>query len=235
MLGCFFIGALLSTVLAEEPASPSQFWLQEKGSAAKTEKERKELPRVLLIGDSISMGYDQPVRKLLAGKATVIHPPANCQSTVFGLAKLDGWLGKKPWDVIHFNWGIWDAHHVNGNRFRTTPEEYEKNLRTLVSRLKKTGAKLIWASTTPLQGRIAQGGIWVEESEIPIRNAIAERVMKENGIPVNDLYKEALPHVGKLHSRDGCHFTPEGSAFLASRVADHVEDMIKKRTGEKNR
>jgi lysophospholipase L1-like esterase len=226
VLGCFFIGALSSTVLAEEPASPSQFWLQEKDYTAKAEalaaKKQESLPRVLLLGDSISMGYDQPVRKLLAGKATVVRPPVNCQSTELGLVRIEAWLGDKPWDLIHFNWGIWDAHHFKDNRFRTTAEEYEQNLRTLVSRLKKTGAKLIWASTTPLQGRIEQGGIWVEESEIPIRNAIASKVMKENGVLINDLHGEVLLHIGTLHSKDGCHFTADGYAFLGQRVAESV-------------
>ncbi|MFT5240172.1 MAG: hypothetical protein ACI9X0_001143 [Kiritimatiellia bacterium] len=186
------------------------------------EKRGGDLPRVLLLGDSISMGYDKPARERLAGKASVHRPAENCQSTQHALKRIDAWLGITSWDVIHFNWGIWDAHHLADDRFRTTPKEYEQNLRKLVSRLKATGAKLIWASTTPLQGRIAQGGIWVEESEIPIRNAIASKVMKENGIPINDLYQEMLPHIEKLHSRDGCHFTSAGYAFLAQHVAESV-------------
>jgi lysophospholipase L1-like esterase len=96
-----------------------------------------------------------------------------------------------------------------------------------VARFEATGAKLIWASTTPLKGRVAQCGIWVEESEIPVRNAIAKKVMKENGIPINDLYQEMLPHVGRYHSKDGCHFTSEGSTFLALHVAESVMKVYK--------
>lgn len=103
------------------------------------EKERGVLPRVLLVGDSISMGYDQPTRELLAGRATVHRPPENCQSTQHGLKRIETWLGDTPWDVIHFNWGIWDAHYLNGGRIRTSPKEYEKNLRTLVRDSKPLG------------------------------------------------------------------------------------------------
>jgi lysophospholipase L1-like esterase len=179
-----------------------------------------------LIGDSISLGYEPLVRKRLAGLATVVHPLENCRSTIHGLAKIDTWLGDGSWDVIHFNWGIWDAHHLAGNRFRTTPEEYEQNLRKLVSRLKATGAKLIWASSTPITGRVAQGGIWVEGSEIPLRNRIAQKVMEQNGIVVNDLFAEILPQAEEFHREDRCHFTPEGYDFLARYVAESIEGVL---------
>ena len=183
----------------------------------------EELPRVLLLGDSISLGYDQPTRDLLAGSATVIHPPENCRSTVYALTKIEQWLGTSSWDVIHFNWGIWDAHHFTvDDSFRTTHVEYEQNLRTLVARLKTTGAQLIWASTTPLRGRIDVAGIWVEEAEIPIRNAIAYQVMLDNGIAINDLYTEMLPHLAQLQGADNVHFTPAGYNFLAQRVVDSI-------------
>ena len=183
----------------------------------------EDLPRVLLLGDSISLGYDQPTRDLLAGSATVIHPPENCRSTVYALTKIEEWLGTSSWDVIHFNWGIWDAHHFSADdSFRTTHAEYEQNLRTLVARLKTTGAQLIWASTTPLRGRIDVAGIWLEEAEIPIRNAIAYQVMLDNGIAINDLYTEMLPHLAQLQDADNVHFTPAGYDFLAQRVVDSI-------------
>ena len=188
---------------------------QTEGPATGVKKSPLEnLPRLLLLGDSISLGYDQPARDLLTGKATVHHPPENCQSTEYGLQQIEQWLGDERWDVIHFNWGLWDAHHLEDDRLRTTPEQYEQNLRALVSRLKTTGARLIWASTTPTK-TIHQGGIWVEGSDIPIRNDIARRVMVENNIPINDLYGQMLPNVRRLRGDDGCHYTPEGYAFLA--------------------
>ena len=62
-----------------------------------------KLPRVLLIGDSIAMGYTLPLRALLAGKANVHYPYENCHTSDQILAKLDSYLGDKPWDVIQFN------------------------------------------------------------------------------------------------------------------------------------
>jgi len=120
------------------------------------------LPRVLLIGDSISIGYTLPVRKMLTGKANVHRTPTNARHTGIGLEKIHEWLGDGRWDVIHFNWGLHDLCYrssvaktpgrrdkVNG-RLDLTFEEYQQNLRKLVRILKATGAELIWASTTPV-------------------------------------------------------------------------------------
>src|SRR5688572_21808238 len=67
-----------------------------------------KLPRVLLIGDSISIGYTLAVRDLLKGKANVHRIPTNGGPTTNGLARLKQWLGDGKWDVIHFNWGLHD-------------------------------------------------------------------------------------------------------------------------------
>lgn len=55
--------------------------------------------------------------------------------------------------------------------------------------------------------------------------------MEENGIPINDLYQEMLPHVERLRAADGCHYTPEGSAFFAEHVAESVEKVLKTADG----
>ncbi|MHB8901705.1 MAG: SGNH/GDSL hydrolase family protein, partial [Thermoguttaceae bacterium] len=136
------------------------------------------LPRVLLIGDSISMGYTAPVRKLLQGKANVHRPADNCSGTRYGLQKLDQWLAAGKWDVIHFNFGLHDAKlPPEGVRY-SSPEDYERNLRDLVQRLRATGARLIWATTTP----VPNGGYLAPNrrfGSIAQYNAIARKVMDD--------------------------------------------------------
>ena len=162
--------------------------------------EHKDLPRVLLIGDSICGGYQKGVKKRLAGKAIVVKNEGNAQHTRTGLEKIDSWLGDQKWDVIHFNWGLWDIAHRNpqSNNFghldkvdgklTTSIDEYEKNLRTLVARLKKTGAVLIWASTTPVPDG-EPGRIKGDEVKY---NAAAAKIMVENGIAIDDLHAEVI-------------------------------------------
>ena len=53
----------------------------------------QELPNVLIIGDSISIGYTPFVKEALEGKANVVHNEGNAQHTGTGLIKLEEWLG----------------------------------------------------------------------------------------------------------------------------------------------
>ena len=102
------------------------------------------------------------------------------------------------WDVIHFNHGVWDLaafdaetneRGVEGNlRPRTAIEDYEKNLRSIVARLKQTGASLIWAHTTPILEDTPPGYLGGEM--VDQYNAVAARIMEENGVIINDLNAE---------------------------------------------
>jgi len=201
-----------------------------------------KLPRVLLIGDSVSVGYTRAVRQELAGKANVHRPPANCGSTKIGLRDLDKWLGAGKWDVIHFNWGLHDlgyrfdndsnkdangrfARPDNGGHQNVPPAEYEKNLRELVARLKKTGATLIFATTTPVPADL---NAYVKASELPY-NEVARRVMREKGIAVNDLWAFAMPQLGAIQEPCNPHFTYKGSQVLAKEIARPIAAALQTR------
>ena len=192
------------------------------------------LPRVLLIGDSISMHYTIPVRKLLEGAANVHRPACNCRSTRQTLAELDNYLGEGHWDIICFNWGIHDLTCKNKAGKAAAPpegklqvplEEYRQNLQTLVQRLKKTGAKLIWVSTTPI-GRLAEAKGYRKDSDVVAYNAVAADVMTTEGIMINDLYTVIKPQAESL-LKDGVHFNPEGIAVTAENVAGAIQKSLK--------
>lgn len=178
------------------------------------------LPRVLLIGDSISMGYTVPVRNLLKGKANVHRIPTNGGPTTRGLANIDKWLGDGDWDIIHFNWGIHDLRHMEDGKRQVEPADYEKNLRALVAKLKQTGAILIWASITPIPDPpLKPERTFGDELEY---NRIAAAVMKENGITINDLHSRVLPRFTELQKPQDLHYNEEGSNFLAEIVAEEI-------------
>ncbi|MEO2048677.1 MAG: SGNH/GDSL hydrolase family protein [Pirellulales bacterium] len=184
------------------------------------------LPRVLLIGDSISIGYTVPVRKLMQGKANIHRPLTNCGPTTKGIAEIDKWLGKGKWDVIHFNWGLHDLKYMGpqgqnltdpqapGSRQQVLIDEYEANLQKLVARLKKTGAKLVWRSTTPVPAG-AKGRVVGDSAKY---NAVAKRVMDEHDIAIDDQYSFALKRLKEIQRPANVHFTPEGSRELAKQV-----------------
>ena len=173
-------------------------------------KDDAKLPRVLLIGDSISRGYTIPTRKALAGKVNVHRAPENCGPTKRGLQQLDVWLGKGRWDAIHFNFGIHDRN--------TPPAEYEERLEAIVKRLQQTGAKLIWASTTP----ISPGTPNVEAGSSARANEIAAPVMQKHGIAINDLYGHIKPTLAEHQRPKDCHFNQAGYEHLGKKVAEAI-------------
>ena len=195
------------------------------------------LPRVLLIGDSISIGYTLPVREKLQGIANVHRPATNCRPTTTGLESLDEWLGDKPWDVIHFNWGLHDLKYMGPegqnladpsqptSHQQVPPEAYEANLRKLVARLKQTGATLIWRNTTPVPEG-ASGRVVGDSAKY---NAIAARIMQENGIQIHDMYAFVMPRADEIMLKANVHFSREGYDQLAQQVAEVITAALKKR------
>lgn len=193
------------------------------------------LPDVLILGDSISIGYTKLVRQGLEGKANVVRPKANCGDTPRGLAGVDKWLGDNDWDVIHFNWGLWDLCYrnpdskeqgkrdkINGALSVPIPE-YQANLEKIVTRLKETGATLIWASTT-----------YVPEDEVGRKlgdeikyNAAAAKVMKKHGIAINDLHATSAAFAPEMFVKPGdVHYTNKGSSKLADQVVAAISEAL---------
>ena len=182
------------------------------------------LPRVLLLGDSISMGYTLPTRELLAGKANVHRAPENCGPTSVGIQRIDAWLGDEPWEVIHFNFGLHDLKREAGGQQQVPLDQYEANLKAIVEKLKATGAKLIWASTTPVpEGPVSPPRV---PADVVAYNEVAARIMAENEIAVNDLYSVALPRLADLQTPVNVHFTPTGSRALAEQVAKAIQTAL---------
>ncbi|MCF7954776.1 MAG: hypothetical protein K9M75_03140 [Phycisphaerae bacterium] len=163
----------------------------------------------LMFGYTMGNHFDEPVMLLrfatghpiwfLRGSRSLGHdylPPSSGSTTEH----------EGNWDVIHFNWGVWDAvYRDTKSRFYkgrhiTSVADYEKNLRTLVARLKKTGATLIWASTTPVyEGEPGR----INGDEVKY-NEVAAKIMKENGIIIDDLHAESIrqgyPKSNNVHS-----------------------------------
>lgn len=184
------------------------------------------LPRVLLIGDSISEGYTTPVRRLLLGKANVHRIPENGGPTTNGLARLKHGLGDGRWDVIHFNWGLHDLKIMPDGTRQVSLENYQSNLRELVRQLKPTRATLIWATTAPVPKEEGRLKVSRRTADVPLYNSAAREIMEENRIRVDDLYGFALPRLADIQQPADVHYTTAGYAELAKQVAASIEAAL---------
>jgi len=192
--------------------------------------------KVLIIGDSISIGYTPYVKEYLQEKAIVEHNPGNAEHTGTGLKKIREWLGNEKWDIIQFNWGLWDLCYrdpnskiqgfrdkING-KLTFSVEEYSANLDSLVTILQQiSNAKLVFVTTTYVPENEA-GRI----QEDPIRyNDAAKKIMKKHSIAVNDIYDRSMAIHNKFgKGTDDVHYTNDGYAELGRVVSDFLEIEI---------
>ena len=199
--------------------------------------------RVLILGDSISIGYGPTATKKLEDIAWVIRPkktngrPENCQGTNYGIAHIDDWLqiGGGKWDLIHFNFGLHDLKHVQPNTQKNSnnpdhPQQadvatYEKQLRKIVQKLKATNAKLIYCTTTPFPAGTKP---FRDPKSADIYNTAAKKVMSENDIPINDLHTAILPELDKYQKPVDVHFNGKGSQFMGGKVAESIRKALQK-------
>ena len=188
--------------------------------------QEKPLPRVVLVGDSIRMGYAPLVAKRLEGKAIVISAKPNGEDTVNVLRNLDEWVIKERPDLVHNNAGLHDLK-VTVKSYQVPLADYEKNLQTILERIRTgTKAKIIFATSTPIVDALhAQRKVGFDRFEADVQkyNAAAAAVMKRAGVPVNDLHQ--LVEAGgreKVMASDGTHYTEQGYDLLATAVAEKI-------------
>ncbi len=198
--------------------------------------------RILILGDSISIGYGPTVAKELNDIAWTVRPmnlkrrPENCAGTNRGIERIDDWLqiGGGKWDVIHFNFGLHDLKHVDPQTGQNSqdpnhpeqapPERYESQLREITDKLRVTGAKLIFCTTTP----VPTGGVkpFRDPNAPELYNNIAKQIMSEYKIEVNDLFMAANEKLDEIQQPVNVHFSHEGSKYLGKIVAERIRRAI---------
>jgi acyl-CoA thioesterase-1 len=189
--------------------------------------DKPGLPRVLILGDSISIGYTPRLRKSLDGKANVHRPTTNCRWSAFGDQRIDEWIGNEKWDLIHFNFGLWDWYGWSQDT-KATPESYSKSLENIVQKLKKSEAELVFAMTTPpCVGPEKKAKIKISKARAQEFNQAALRVMKKHGVFVNDLYALIESEREKYQlGENNVHYNEAGRDLLAAQVAKVIKEQL---------
>ena len=184
------------------------------------------LPLVVLIGDSIRMGYQDQVVNQLAGRAEVWAPKENGGDSRNVLAHLDQWVFARQPDVVHVNCGLHDLKRAFGAESAVPLAEYEGNVRQILQRLQRElNGAVVWATTTPVEEtwHHQNKGFDRLEADVEAYNAAARAVAVDLGVPIDDLFA-VVEREGKarLLTQDGVHFTEEGSQLLGRTVAECV-------------
>ena len=215
---CLAAGFASSVAVAAPPAREAIEWCDIWISHA----NETNLPRVLLIGDSIARDYYPEVEKRLAGKAFVARlATSRFVADPVLLKEIDLVLDGTKFDVIHFNNGMHGWQH--------SEEAYRKAFPKLIKTIRAHAPKasLIWATTTPLRdGKDLTYDTKAEYSDerIAARNALAAEIVAAQKIPTVDLNAAVRGHP-ELHS-DNVHFNGQGVQILAAQVCTAVEKLL---------
>ena len=189
------------------------------------------MQKLILIGDSIRMGYQDDVIRELANLADVWAPTLNGGNSANILQHLDEWIISRSPDVVHINCGLHDLKKdFDTGEPAISLDQYESNLRALIGRiLTETECTPIWAMTTPVNEiwHHERKGFDRLEADVAAYNSAALKVADDLDIPTNDLFG-VITDAGRdsYLTPDGVHFTPEGCALLGKAVAEYVKPYL---------
>ena len=194
----------------------------------------QNVKNVLIVGDSISIGYTPFVVKALQPQVNVEHNEGNGGSTVRGLQKIEQWIGGKQWDVILFNFGLHDLvyadsarkYDVINGKVSVPIEQYKKNLSQIVAKLRETTATLIFINTT----MVPENSVGRKVEDPTKYNEAAAEIMKQNGIKVIDLYTlSQTVHPANFPSRSNpsnVHYSENGYEQLAAPIIEAIRKAL---------
>jgi len=188
-----------------------------------------DLPRVLLLGDSIRMSYQPHVAAMLEGRAEVFGPAENCQHSEFTLSRLRVWFEQfgRP-DIVHWNNGLHDVGRNNQRQPVQFPlDQYVSNLRAILQRLQDIEAEVIWATSTPVHPTEPvpnEQWSWTNE-DIDRYNAAARELMEGQGVAINDLHAVVWADPDRYLAEDHLHLSEAGQRVCAEAVVTAINDI----------
>lgn len=197
------------------------------------------MKNIYLIGDSIRVGttsgvvtpgYELFVRKKCDGKYGIYSPEENSRFAQYTLRNLYEWVSgfdTSIIDVIHWNNGLWDVLRLNGDDPLTPIDMYELMLRRIIKKMRLLfpNAKIIFATTTPVCEEAAPENYMRYNCEIEKYNDVAQKIMEENNIYIDDLYSTAKK-INASYYADWTHFNSEGAEILAEAVVKSIEKAL---------
>ena len=193
------------------------------------------MKKIILLGDSIRMGYDKYAKMALEGVAEVYSPEENCRFTQYMLRFIHKWVGDSGFgedaDLVHFNVGLWDVIQIMYDEPITPIDVYEQYLHRICKRIRECcpKAKIVFATSTPIHQanyESVKHEFWRSNETIKAYNAVAVKVMKEHGIEVNDLYALMEGAPDHYFSDRTHYYTKDATEIMTGRVLQVIEEQI---------
>lgn len=186
----------------------------------KPAKVDAKLPGLMVIGDSISVGYFPTVKKRIKGY-DVVHNPCGAEHTKTGLANIEEWLAPRTqWDLVIFNFGLWDLATV----YEISVPQYRKNLKQIAEVIKSKSKKALFITTTYVPYGVENRPENIEQKY----NEAAKEVMADAGIEVYDLHADSVAIKNHLLPAE-IHFNKKGYEILGEKVSSAILNSLPKK------
>ncbi len=191
------------------------------------------MKKIVLIGDSIRMGYDKYVKDALSGVANVYYPDENCRFAEYVLRYAHEWKDSFDWgddvDLVHWNAGLWDALELFGDEPLTPIPFYGELIKRIDKRLRMLypKAKLVFATSTCVNEQMSKPEFTRHNEIIKQYNAEALRVLSSTDTIINDLYSLTESFPDSYHSDWVHYYTPEGTDQIGGRVLSIICNELK--------
>lgn len=187
-------------------------------------------PKVVLLGDSIRLGYETAVRLALEPDCEVWAPSQNGQHSANQVAHIQPWILDPQPALVHLNTGLHDVKVFQpGGECQIPLCAYRENLLRLIDAVRTAArAELILATTTPINEQAHNAGKEFDRfnAHIMTLNAVVRDLAQSGGIALNDLHAFAREQLLDELLPDGVHFTPEGYRRLGERVATVIRERL---------
>ena len=190
------------------------------------------MKKVVLIGDSVRMGYDKYVKDALEGSAEVLYPQDNCRFAEYVLRYAHEWKDKGEWpddvDLVHWNAGLWDVLELFGDEPLSSISYYEQAIKRIDKRLRMLfpKAKMVFATSTNVNEAMSSPKFTRHNSTIEEYNKVAIKALSSTDTVINDLYSLTKSFPNEYRS-DWVHFyTPKATEIIGGRVLSIISDML---------
>lgn len=192
------------------------------------------MKKILLLGDSIRMGYDKYTRDKLSGVAEVYFPEENCKFSMNMVRYIYEWadqlkLKREEIDVVHWNAGLWDCLHMEDGEPLISVDIYERTIERIQGLINTAypNARSIFATSTPVSEQMWKWqGKKRYNSEIEQYNEAARRALSKYDVKINDLYALLSPLPDSYHSDATHYYTPESTKLIGDEVVSNILSVL---------
>ena len=182
------------------------------------ETNETKLPRVALIGDSITEGYFRLVQKALQGIALVdyLATSYSINSAIYN-TMVKSFADDSAYAVVHFNYGL--------HGYNVDEKTYEARCKALLEYISQKSKTIVATSTTVLENDLkTESAHWLEK--VRLRNESLVKIATESALTVDDLNALSQGLLGENRMPDGVHFSEKGYIALAESVVKSIQKVL---------